>query len=98
MNNKSETIGAWVVLKDGKIISWKCGIGVYESNIYEVRNLRIDYDSDSYTFENTEFTGSNIKSLMNQVKNWMRQWPVHEDFDGFRPYEDTSESDVVYGC
>lgn len=81
---------ASVLLLDGKIYGWKIGDRYWDSP-YEVRMKINDFDKlDRMRAEHTYWIVYNSKEHNDvyeiHAKEWFKQWEIHEDLPGFKPY------------
>lgn len=79
---------ASVILKDNKIMQWKIGPKTF-LDCLDINHLITRYPN--YSFESTFYEAENIKYYNEDTralfKDWFRQWKIHEDFVGMKPYK-----------
>lgn len=83
MNEYPHSVIASVVLVDNKIMDWAVGHDSLASK-YVIKA------SDKCRIEEKEFVvhslNENNKVFRKDSKEWMKQWKIHEKFDGFEPF------------
>lgn len=75
--NNDFNVGAFVVLRDGAIINWKIRLGWNATKETALFHVNLE-DGD-------ELRVSNFFSF-DSARNWMKYWPIHVTFKGFRPF------------
>lgn len=83
------TIWASVILKDNKISDWKIGQNRL-SQKYNIQSLHEAHPEYTYEEHSWEVSDDDEHSDVFDIhaSEWFRQWELHEDFIGSKPYED----------
>lgn len=87
-NTFPHEIYASVILKDNKIKMWK----VAASKLSRDYNIaRLIEERSEYAYEEIAFTANNneehCKIFSKDAVDWLNQWELHEEFEGFSPFD-----------
>lgn len=77
------TIYASVLLVNNKIYDWKVGQNYWDERDLRIKDGTVNIESTSWEVNSSE---EHDQVFTIHAKEWMKQWDIHEDYNGFYPY------------